>query len=80
MDKFSVSCINCEGEFSATQITDDLWKCSNCGYMTDSESGRITNETEKEDYRKLYIGAKIAGLVDEPDVPREHDYHSEWRI
>ena len=72
MDKYSVNCANCEGEWGATMIEADLWRCNNCGYFTDAESGRITNETEKAYYHELYIGAKIAGMIDEPDVPREH--------
>ena len=70
--RYTVNCTNCEDEFSATLIEDDLWSCDNCGYLYDSECGHITNETEKEDYYKLYKGAKIAGLINEPDVPREH--------
>ena len=52
MDKYSVNCKNCEEESSATLVSDDFWKCDNCGYFTDAESGRITNETEKAYYQE----------------------------
>jgi hypothetical protein len=78
-DVFTVNCRNCEDECSATQIEEDLWRCNSCGYLTDSESSRIVNETQREYYKNLYIGAKIAGMIDEPDVPRERKTRKEYR-
>jgi len=82
MDRYTVSCVKCEGEWGATMIEDGLWRCNNCGYFYDAESARITNETEKEHYHELYIGAKIAGMIDEPDVPREiqKEYYEAMRL
>ena len=78
MDRYMVSCVKCEGEWGATMIEKGLWRCNNCGYFTDG--GRITNVTEKEHYHQLYIGAKIAGMIDEPDVPRERKIQRERKI
>jgi ribosomal protein L37AE/L43A len=68
MDKYSVNCSQCEEEGPATMLEEYIWQCDNCGTTYDEESGRIVNETEKAYYSALYIGAKVAGILNtEPE-------------
>jgi hypothetical protein len=63
MDEYTVNCTNCEDEFSASYVDENVWSCDQCGTLYEGESGRVVNITERDEFRKLYLGAKTAGML-----------------
>lgn len=78
-DEYTVNCDYCEDEFSALKVDENLWSCKMCGKLFEGESGRVTNETEKAEFYRLYKGAKIAGMLNtEPEFQGDKERTERW--
>jgi len=81
MDKYIVDCTDCDDEISATYMDNDTWSCDQCGSLYEGENGQVVNITEREDYRKLYEGAVIAGMINIEEEfigDKEQMKHERW--
>lgn len=74
---YSIYCKVCGDDVDLIKDGLDDFHCTVCNTYYTSENG-VMDWAYAYDMWLLYKGAKIAGLIDEPDVPREQ-YHSEWR-
>lgn len=76
-ERYTIFCNECGKAVELVQDSLDEFHCPNCKSYYCSEDGVMDNVLARE-MQLQYKGAKLAGLIKEPDVPREQ-YHSEWR-
>lgn len=70
-DKWFFTCRNCGDEREAI-YENAQFMCTVCGKIHDEEDVTDAyNPAEVERYYQEFKGAKIAGMIDEKDVPRE---------
>lgn len=75
-------CPNCDRESAVDMGEDYSFTCPYCDTVYGSEDGFAYNRNEVENYRRSYMGAKIAGMIPEKEFEgdreqRETERH-EW--
>ncbi len=74
IDRYSIFCKECEDDRALIPDTDSgSYRCPDCDSIYYDEDG-VYDVAEAQYYYATYKGAKLAGLIDEEDVPRESWY------
>lgn len=70
-ERYSIFCKECEDERTLIPDTDsNSFRCPDCDSIYYDEDG-VMDLIEAEYYYETYKGAKLAGIIDEPDYPNE---------
>jgi hypothetical protein len=77
IERYRIWCQTCYADVWLVQDSDNDFHCPRCNTYYSSEDG-IQDWLIAYEHYLIYRGAKLAGLIKEPDVPREQ-YRSEWR-
>ncbi len=76
-----IQCRFCQIEREATyNVNLGEFTCTKCGAVHDEEDTTVFNKEEALYYSKLFLGAKVAGMMEEPEFKgdKEQQRRERW--